>query len=281
MKNKEEKKNFRYKKHLGQNFLHNQATLKHMIEKVDPKPEDSFIEIGPGSGNLTKHLVESAGRVLAIELDPEAIVLLKEKIGDNPKFVVINADFMEVDLKSLIAEHRLLDDNNKKIKVIGNIPYYITTPIIEKLIQNRSLVSKVYLTMQKEVADRIVAKEGSKIYGSLSVFCQFYADCKMVLKLAAGNFFPVPDVDSAFIELDFEKKEAVIVKNEEFFFKVMHAGFGQRRKMFMSNLKRELKLDETVLKDAFKASGIDEKARAETVPVLGFAKLSDLLYNQQ
>jgi 16S rRNA (adenine1518-N6/adenine1519-N6)-dimethyltransferase len=271
---KEKKEKFNYKKRLGQNFLHQKNKVLEIIEKIAPLPDETYIEIGAGSGFLTGELVDKVKKLHAIEIDREAFEVLKAKFADKQNLDLINADIMQSDLKAIAGEHA------GKIKVVGNIPYYITTPIIEKLINGRDFISRAYLMVQKEVADRITAKEGSKTYGSLSIFCQYYADCKVLLRIDRGNFVPVPDVDSAFIELNFEKKEPIPVKNEEFFFKITRGAFTQRRKMLMNNLKRVLELDEETLKKAFDTAGIDLKTRAEAVSILGFAKLADLLYNQ-
>ncbi len=274
---KEERKKFTYKKRLGQNFLHQKDKVLQIIEKIAPKSDETYIEIGAGSGFLTQELVDKIKKLHAIEIDREAFDILRVKFSNKENLELINADIMLSDIRA-IAGPQL---PGKKIKVIGNIPYYITTPIIEKLIENRDFVSRAYLMVQKEVAERITAKEGSKIYGSLSIYCQYYADCKVLLKIGRDNFFPIPNVDSAFIELDFEKQEPIKVKNEEFFFKVTRGGFTQRRKMLMNNLKRSLGLGEEPLKKAFVAAGIDLKARAEAVSIPAFAKLADLLYDLQ
>lgn len=269
------KEKFHYKKRLGQNFLHQKEKVLQIIEMIAPANDETYIEIGAGTGFLTLELVDKVKKLHAIEIDKEAYNILQTKFVGKENIELINADVMQCDIKTFVGPQAL----EKKIKVIGNIPYYITTPIIEKLIENKELISKAYLMVQKEVAERITAKEGSKIYGSLSIFCQYYADCKVLLKINKENFVPVPEVDSAFIEIDFEKKEPVKVINEEFFFKVTRGGFTQRRKMLMNNLKRTLEINEVVLKKAFELAGIDIKARAEAVSILSFAKLADLLYN--
>ncbi len=269
----DEIRKFRYKKHFGQNFLHNTSKTGQMASIINPQPGETVIEIGPGAGALTKELLKTAGKVIAIEIDKEAIVKLGEKLGEQPNLEVVNADFLEFDLQSKIQNLK------SKIKVIGNIPYYITIPIIEKLIDNKRLIARAYLTVQKEVADRMAAKEGSKIYGSLSVFCQFHADVKKLLKIDKKSFFPVPKVDSAFVELDFDKKEPIKVKDADMFTKLYRAGFNQRRKTLINNVKRVTGCGVRELQEAFNAAGIDEKARAEDVSIINFAKLADVLYN--
>jgi 16S rRNA (adenine1518-N6/adenine1519-N6)-dimethyltransferase len=266
-------KKFYYKKGLGQNFLHNTSKLGQMASIIDPQKNEAIIEIGPGAGALTQRLLQSAGKVIAVEIDNEAISKLKGKIGTPANLQLINADFMELDLSTIIPEA------SPRIKIVGNIPYYITTPIIEKLIDNKKMISRAFLTVQREVGDRMAAPEGSKTYGSLSIFCQYHAQVKMLLKIDRSSFFPVPDVDSAFVMMDFEKAPELGVVDEELFFRITRAGFNQRRKMLANNVKRVTELDAGAVREAFAAAGIDEKARAEEVPLLAFAKLSNVLYN--
>lgn len=273
---KQDTNKFRYKKHLGQNFLHNTSKIGQMASIINAQPDETIIEIGPGAGALTKELIKTAGKVIAVELDAEAIDRLKEKIGEPANLEVINYDFLKLDLAII---HSKIQNPNSKMKVVGNIPYYITAPIIEKLIENKRLISKTWLTVQKEVGDRMAAPEGSKTYGSLSVFCQFHANVKKLLKIDRKSFFPIPDVDSSFMELDFSGKKPVDVKDDKFFFRIMHAGFSQRRKMLINNVKRELNIGTDEALSAFKQAGIDEKARAEDISILDFAKLADVLYN--
>jgi 16S rRNA (adenine1518-N6/adenine1519-N6)-dimethyltransferase len=257
--------------------LHNTSKIGQMASIINAGPEDVIIEIGPGAGALTKELIKTAGKVIAVEIDKEAIAKLREKLGEPANLEIINEDFLEFDLKALrvpSSEFRV-----PSFKIIGNIPYYITAPIIEKLIDNKNLISKAWLTVQKEVADRMAAAEGSKTYGSLSVFCQFHADVKKALKIDRKSFFPVPKVDSAFVEMDFNKKEPVLVKDEKTFTRLYRAGFNQRRKMLINNVKRVTGCGARELQEAFKAVGINEKARAEDVSILKFAELSNVLYN--
>jgi len=264
---------FKYKKYLGQNFLHNTAKLNQMGDIICSNREDIIIEIGPGTGALTQYLIKKAKKVIAVEIDKEAISKLNEKFKGINNFEIINCDFLKFDLKEKIK------DLKQKVKVAGNIPYYITGPIIEKIIQNREYIEKAYLTVQKEVAERIVAKEGSKIYGSLSVFCQFYADVKILLKIDRKSFFPVPDVDSSFIEFDFNKKEKIKVYDESLFFKIINCAFAHRRKMFINNFKNTFDLSSQDADIFLNQARINNKSRAEHISILKFAQLSNILYN--
>jgi 16S rRNA (adenine1518-N6/adenine1519-N6)-dimethyltransferase len=263
---------FRYKKYFGQNFLHDTVKIERMIAAVNPQPGDTFLEVGPGSGNLTKKLAPLVYRLTAVEIDIEAIAKLKAATQGISSLEIMHADFMETDIKNFIPAEG-------KLRIIGNIPYYITTPIIEKAIQNRALIQDLYFTTQREVADRITSEEGSKIYGSLSVFCQFYADCEKLFNIGRKAFFPMPDVDSAFIKMDFSKKEPFNVKSEEVFFKLSRGGFEQRRKMLNNNIKRVFGFTDELARASLREAGLAENARAEDVSILGFAKLADIIYN--
>ncbi|MCE5299670.1 MAG: 16S rRNA (adenine(1518)-N(6)/adenine(1519)-N(6))-dimethyltransferase RsmA [Spirochaetia bacterium] len=266
-----ENKKFRYKKGLGQNFLHNTSKLGQMASLIDAKPGELIVEIGPGAGALTKLLCATGAAVKAVEIDTEAINRLTEKIGRPENLEIINSDFLEVDVASIT--------NGKKAKFVGNIPYYITTPIVEKLVENRQYVSKVFLTVQREVAERMAASEGSKTYGSLSIFCQFYAGVKLLLKIDKKSFFPVPNVDSAFVSMDFESAPQLGVLDTQLFFQLTRGGFNQRRKMLINNIKRVTGIDDADAREALKGAGIAETARAEEVSLNNFAKLSNLVYN--
>jgi 16S rRNA (adenine1518-N6/adenine1519-N6)-dimethyltransferase len=266
-----ENKKFRYKKGLGQNFLHDTVKIDRMVSHINPLADQTFIEIGPGSGNLTIRLIEKVKKLFAVERDREAMEKLKERTAGRENLEIINGDFLETDIKRFYS--------GKKLRVIGNIPYYITAPIIEKLIENREFIENAYLTVQKEVAERIVAKEGSKTFGSLSLFVQYYAAASLVFKIGRKAFFPEPEVDSAFIEIDFTKPPQLNVKDEKVFFRLTRSGFNQRRKMLSNNIKREFGFEADEIKKLLEASGIPEKARAEDISIEKFAALSNLIQN--
>lgn len=264
---------FRYKKHLGQNFLHNTLKLKQISEFICENKDEAIIEIGPGTGALTGYLINKAKKVVAIEIDRDATKKLKEKFQNIFNLEIINCDFLKFNLKEYLQFF------DKKVIIAGNIPYYITTPIIEKIIENRQFIIKAFLTVQKEVAERIVAKEGNKTYGSLSVFCQFYADTKILLKIDRRSFFPVPDVDSCFVEFDFDKKQKIKVFDEKIFFKLVRGGFAHRRKMFINNIRKIFGISHEETIKILNKAGIDDKARAEDISILKFAELSNIMYN--
>ncbi|MBP7793167.1 MAG: ribosomal RNA small subunit methyltransferase A [Candidatus Goldbacteria bacterium] len=264
---------FRYKKHLGQNFLHNTAKLNQMSDFICKDGDNLIIEIGPGMGALTGMLLQKAEKVIAMEIDADATKRLKEKFNDAGNLEIINCDFLKFDLK------RYLKEMDRKVKVAGNIPYYITAPIIEKIVENREFIKTAFLTVQEEVAERIVAEEGSKVYGSLSVFCRFYADVKILLRINRKSFFPVPDVDSCFVEFNFDKKQKIKVHDEKLFFEVVRCGFAHRRKMLANNLRHAFDFTQEDAAALLRKAEIDEKARAEDVSILKFAELSNILYN--
>jgi 16S rRNA (adenine1518-N6/adenine1519-N6)-dimethyltransferase len=264
---------FKYKKHLGQNFLHNTEKLSQISDFICSEKNSIIVEIGAGKGALTQYLLKKAEKVIAVEIDSEAIKQLQMKFAGVKNLEIINYDFLKFDFEKNIKKF------NKKVIIAGNIPYYITGPIIEKIIENRKFISKAFLTVQKEVAERIVAKEGSKTYGSLSVFCQFFADVKILLKIDRKSFFPVPDVDSCFVEFDFDKKQKIDVFDEKNFFKIVHSGFAQRRKMFINNFKKTFGFSQEEAVKLLQKAQIDNKARAEDISILKFAELSNILYN--
>jgi len=262
----------KYKKFLGQHFLHDTVKIARMINEIAPQKNDVILEIGPGAGALTKELVKYAGKIIAIEIDNEAIKVLLEKLKNYNNLKIINADFLKIDLKEIFNEN-----NCKKFKIVGNIPYYITGPIIEKIIRNKELVDSAYLTVQKEVAERIVASEGTKKYGSLSVFVQFYANAKILFKIGKKAFFPEPKVDSAFIKFDFNKGK-INVKDEELFFKIVHIAFSKRRKKILNNLSNDLKIKKDKIMEIFNELKIKEDSRVENISIVDFVKISDRIY---
>jgi len=265
-------KKFRYKKGLGQNFLHDTVKIERMISAINPDKGDVFLEIGPGSGNLTKRLAPKVKKIFAVELDTEAIDKLKNAAGGSDNLEIINADILETDLRHFVPK-------NVKLRVIGNIPYYITTPIIEKIIAGKKDIADFYLTVQKEVGERMSAEAGSKTYGSLSVYCQYHSDVKYEFTIGRKAFFPIPDVDSAFISMKFEKKEPFDVKNEEIFFKLTRGGFEQRRKMLGNNIKRVFGLNDALVKDILEKCGVSVNARAEEVTIGQFAMISNMIFS--
>ena len=264
------KYNFKFTKSLGQNFLTDETVPQDIVNGAEVNKEDLVIEIGPGVGTLTTQLLNRAKRVIAIELDDKLIPILQEELGDNQNFQLIHNDALKVAFKQLIGEE-------KHVKLVANLPYYVTTPIIVKLLKEGYNFESLTIMIQKEVAERIDAEPNCKDYGSLSLLVQYYCDTKIVRKVAPSCFIPRPKVESIVIRLDKLEKPRVEVKDEKLFFEVIRSSFNMRRKTLMNGLK-VLGLPKEKLEEAFNNAGIDLKRRGETLSIQEFAKLSDEIY---
>jgi 16S rRNA (adenine1518-N6/adenine1519-N6)-dimethyltransferase len=250
------------KKHLGQNFLYDPSILNRIIQVAQLHGEDLVVEIGPGTGRLTKMLAEKVKKVVAIELDDKLFAKLKIELADYQNVELIHGDALNYSYENL-----------PQFKVVSNIPYYITTPIIFRLLKARKNIESMTLTIQKEVAERITAKPGGKDYGVLSLMVQYYAKPKLEFIIPKGAFRPVPKVDSAVVHIKILERTSVSVKDEELFFRVIKTAFSQRRKMLSNSLK---KIQEDV-KEKLVELGIDPNRRPETLSIQEFARLSDML----
>ena len=251
----------RPKKHLGQNFLIDTRIQQKIVQACDFKPEDIVVEIGPGQGVLTRLIAPQVKRLIGVEADRDLIEFLKEFASVE----IIHADFLKWDM-----DH--LPDG---IKVIGNIPYYISTPIIEKLIENRAKVSVAFLTVQLEFGQRLIAKPGGKDYGSLSCFAQYYADIKMLFKIKNTCFKPAPKVDSCFLRLMMRGNQDNPANDEEFLFKLIQTAFQQRRKTIVNSLKGLVGKEK--LEESLKALGINPSARPENLTLSNYIDLCKTL----
>lgn len=265
----------RFAKSLGQNFLTSKQVLDEICEGAGLSKEDGVIEVGPGIGTLTQALCETAGKVVSIELDRSLIPVLAETMAEYDNFELINNDVLKVDLKQLIEEKF----DGKKVKVAANLPYYITTPIVMRLLEERLNIETIVIMVQKEVAERMEAGPGTKTYGALSVAVQYYSNPSIVTIAPKEDFMPSPKVDSAVIKLDVLKEPAVKVKDEKLFFKVVAAAFGKRRKTLLNALSNSnLGVSKEDIKDALEKANIEDKRRGETLSLLEFAKLSDEIF---
>ena len=256
----------RAKKSLGQNFLRDPHYLNRIADAAQVGPGDQVLEIGPGLGHLTTVLTQRAQKVLAIEVDDRLIPLLQDGFGTVPNFELLHADALEYDYGSLKG----------RWKVVANLPYYISTPIIQKLIVHREKFISLTLMLQKEVAERIASPPGGKEYGYLSVLLQFYTVPRIEFKVPPGSFTPRPEVDSIVITLTLRERPAVVVKDEAFFFRVIKAAFSQRRKTLRNALK-QLEAPQDKMASVLSSTCIDLERRAETLTVEEFGKLSDCL----
>ena len=265
------KYNFKFTKSLGQNFLVDDSVLSDIVDGAEVNNEDFVIEIGPGVGTLTAQLLMKAKKVTAIELDNDLIPILEKELGDNENFNLIHKDALKVDFNEIIGDE-------KSVKLVANLPYYVTTPIILKLLKDGYKFKSLTIMIQKEVAERINAEPDCKEYGALSVLVQYYCDTRIVRSVAPTSFIPRPKVESIVIKLDRLDKPRVEPKDAKLMFELVRAGFNMRRKTLW-NATKTLKVNKEKLEEAFEKSGIDPKRRAETLTVQEFATLADCIYD--
>lgn len=273
-----EKYGFSFKKSLGQNFLIDTNILKKIVSFADLTENSGAIEIGPGIGALTEQLARSSKKVVAFEIDQRLLPILKDTLSPYPHVKVIHKDVLEADVQSVMTEEF---QDIEDIMVVANLPYYVTTPIIMKLLEEHLPIRGIVCMLQKEVADRISAKPGSKDYGSLSIAVQYYTEAETVMIVPKTVFVPQPNVDSAVIRLTRRTQPAVSVKDENFFFQVTKASFAQRRKTILNNLTSQLpdgKQKKEEILSALSTSGIEPTRRGETLSLEEFGLLSDELY---
>ena len=262
-------------KKLGQNFLIDDDVIKNIIEASNVQKEDLIIEIGPGLGTLTSKLLEYAGKVVAIELDENMIQILNDRFKLYTNFKLLNEDVLKVNLKELIKENK---GELQKVKVVANLPYYITTPIIMKLLEDKLDIDSITVMVQKEVADRITAVPGDKLSGSITYSVDYYAEAEEVVFVDKHSFIPAPEVDSEVIRLQIRKEPKVKVSNEELFFNIIKASFMQRRKTLLNSLTNAGMIkDKEALKKILEKLGLEENIRGEKLTIEQFAELTDLL----
>ena len=272
-----ERYGFSFSKSLGQNFLIDENVLGKIVDAASPDENTCALEIGPGAGTLTQRLAERAKTVAAVEIDSALIPILKETMGEYDNFHLIHADVMETDLKKLTEE--LFGET--PFCVAANLPYYITTPIVMGLLESGLPVTAMTLMVQKEVADRMVAKPGTKEYGALSVAVQYYTNASFVCKAEPHCFMPQPKVASSVIKLEVLPKPSVEVKDEKLFFKVVKSAFGQRRKTLCNSLSKSpyISIDKEKVTGALSLMGLDEGIRGERLSVEDFATLSNHIWD--
>ena len=266
-----QKHNFKFSKSLGQNFLIDTNVIDRILEGARVKEGDYVIEVGPGIGTLTKEMGRSAEKVVAIEIDKTLIPILEETLVDFPNIEVINQDILKVNVQELVKEKL----NGGPVKLVANLPYYITTPIVMKFLEEDIPVTDIVVMVQKEVADRMNAKPNTKDYGALSVAVQYYCDTEIVAKAPRHMFMPQPNVDSTVIGLHVREEQIYHVDNEDIFFKTVKASFGQRRKTLLNSFGGLGFLSKDQIKEALKEANIDEKRRGETLSIEEFASLSN------
>ena len=266
-----QKHNFKFSKSLGQNFLIDTNVIDRILEGARIKEGDYVIEVGPGIGTLTKEMGRTAEKVVAIEIDKTLIPILEETLSDFPNIEVINQDILKVNVQELVKEKL----NGGPVKLVANLPYYITTPIVMKFLEEDIPVTDIVVMVQKEVADRMNAKPNTKDYGALSVAVQYYCDTEIVAKAPRHMFMPQPNVDSTVIGLHIREEKKYNVDNEDVFFKTVKASFGQRRKTLLNSLGGLGFLNKEQIKEALQEANIDEKRRGETLSIEEFASLAN------
>lgn len=264
---------FKFSKSLGQNFLIDDSVLQDIVDNSNISKDDLVIEIGPGVGTLTKELLKKAKKVYAIELDSDLIPILNEELKEFNNFQVVHKDALKVNFNELIGEE-------KSTKVVANLPYYVTTPIISKLLKENYKFESLTIMIQKEVGERIAAKPSTKEYGALSILVQYYCDVEIIRKVSCDSFIPRPKVDSIVIKLTRLLEPRVKTKSKELFFKIVRSSFNMRRKTLWNGLK-SLGMKKESLEKAFIDANIDLKRRGETLSLEEFAKLSDCIYDLQ
>lgn len=268
---------FCFQKKFGQNFLIDGHVLDKIIAGAGVTKDDMVLEIGPGIGTMTQYLAEAAGKVVAVEIDRNLLPILQETLADYDNVKVIHADVLSLDLEKLVQE----ENGGRPIKVVANLPYYITTPIIMALFEQHVPLANVTVMVQKEVAARMKSGPGSKDYGALSLAVQYYAEPYIVANVPCNCFMPRPNVDSAVIRLTRYEEPPVQVKDEKMLFKIIRASFNQRRKTLQNGLNNssELNFTKDQIAAAIAEAGFSPSVRGEALTLEQFAKLTDILLN--
>lgn len=268
------KYNFNFQKRYGQNFLIDSHILEKIIAAAEITKEDCVLEIGPGIGTMTQYLAESAGEVIAVEIDRSLIPILKDTLSDYDNVTILNEDILKVDIRALVQEK----NEGKPIKVVANLPYYITTPILMGLFESHVPLHSITVMVQKEVADRMQAGPGTKDYGALSLAVQYYAEPKIALQVSPACFMPKPSVGSAVIQLKKHKENPVHVKDEAYLFSLIRAAFGQRRKTLVNSLMNagNMNVTKEQILCALEKMELSPSIRGEALTLSQFAELSRL-----
>lgn len=275
-----EKYGFSFKKSLGQNFLIDPNILRNIVSHANLTENSGAIEVGPGIGALTEHLAREAKKVVSFEIDQRLLPVLEDTLSPYDNVKIVHSDILKADVAQVIEEEM---PGIEDIMVVANLPYYVTTPILMKLLNDRLPIRGFVVMMQKEVADRITAKPGTKAYGSLSIAIQYYVTAEIAMVVPKTVFMPQPNVDSAVIRLIKHENPPVKVIDEDFLFEVSRASFAQRRKTILNNLQNGLvngKQNKELILQALEEAGIEPSRRGETLSIQEFGKLADCLYPQ-
>lgn len=266
--------NLKAKKKFGQNFLVDENVLDNIVNGSDITSEDVVIEIGPGLGNLTEKLLEKAEKVIAFEIDKDMCEILENRFQNVSNFILLNEDVLKVDIKEVLNKYKV---ENEKVKLVANLPYYITTPIMFKIFENTNCIDSMTIMVQKEVADRIVAKTKSKDYGVLTINTKFYGEATKLFDVPNNAFVPAPNVTSAVVKIAIWQRYSV--SNKETLFKLVKASFAQRRKKLINSLENSNVFDvtKTELKSILENNGITENARAEEIELETYINVANEL----
>lgn len=271
-----ESSGFTFSKALGQNFLINPSVCPKMAELCGADENTGVIEVGPGIGVLTNELCKVAKKVVAIELDERLPEILAKTLADHDNVKVISGDVMKIDL------HKLIEDEFQGMDVVvcANLPYYITSPVIMKLLEEKLPIKALTVMVQKEAADRLCAQMGTRECGAVTAAVRYYSEPKLLFKVSAGSFMPAPKVDSAVIRMDVDKKPLLDVKDEKLFFRVVRGAFSQRRKTVANSLSSMLSIDKQTVNSAIVKAGVNPQARPEAMTLEEFAALSNALLEE-
>lgn len=271
------KYNISANKSLGQNFLINDEVVENIVNSSDINEKDLVIEIGPGLGTLTEYLLQKAGKVLAIELDERMLKILNDRFFQYENFQVINQDVLKVDLNEIIQKEKQ-GGKISSVKIVANLPYYITTPIIMKLLEEKLDIESITVMVQKEVAQRLIATPGEKLSGAITYCVYYYATSQNIMIVPNTSFVPEPEVESQVIKLNIRKQPPVNVANEELFFKVIKISFMQRRKTLINALTNGgIVKSKEQAKNILEQMGLDANVRGEALTIEQFAKIAELL----
>ena len=271
------KYNIRANKSLGQNFLINNEVVENIVSSSELTKEDMVIEIGPGLGTLTKYLLKEAGKVLCIELDNKMIGILEERFSEYDNFEIINADVLKVNLNKIINENKK-SENIKKIKIVANLPYYITTPIIMKLLEEKLDIESITVMIQKEVADRLIETPGGKNTGAITYTVYYYCNSEKIMEVPNSSFIPEPEVTSEVIKMNLRTEPVVKIENPEVMFNIIKCAYMQRRKTLLNSLtnaKIFANKDDGI--KILKELNLNENIRAEKLSIQDFANITKLI----
>ena len=268
-------------KSLGQNFIKDRNVLARIVEGAGIGPDDMVLEIGPGLGVLTAELADAAACVTAVEIDGRLIPVLEETLAGRDNVRIINGDILKTDIRRIIEESRAENLFSGNVHIVGNLPYYITTPIIMKLLEDDVPADSITVMMQKEVADRIRSAPGSRTYGAISAAVQYYCRVSKITDVPKEAFIPRPKVESTVLRLEPLKEDRIKAKNDKMYLRCVKAGFAQRRKTLLNSLASAGGMDKDTVKKVLQAAEVDPGRRAETLTVEEFTRIADRLTDEQ